>query len=55
MLSVCLFFPPCRKGYVENIWDHAAGYVVVTEAGGRVTDSTGRELDFAVGKWNSWW
>jgi hypothetical protein len=39
-----------RAGYVENIWDHAAGAVVVTEAGGRVSDVKGRELDFAPGR-----
>jgi 3'(2'), 5'-bisphosphate nucleotidase len=32
--------------YRENIWDHAAGAIVVEEAGGRVTDIHGRPLDF---------
>ena len=27
-------FPP--QGYREKIWDHAAGVVIVTEAGGKV-------------------
>ncbi|CAM9154339.1 unnamed protein product, partial [Phaeothamnion confervicola] len=36
-------------GYVESIWDHAAGAVAVTEAGGTVTDSVGRPLDFSLG------
>jgi 3'(2'), 5'-bisphosphate nucleotidase len=40
---------PTRKGYVERIWDHAAGYGVLTAAGGRVTDIAGRELDFKCG------
>lgn len=35
--------------YQENIWDHAAGAIVVEEAGGRVTDMEGRPLDFATG------
>lgn len=35
--------------YVENIWDHAAGALVVMEAGGRVTDIAGRNLDFSQG------
>lgn len=35
--------------YREKIWDHAAGALVVTEAGGRVTDIAGRELDFSQG------
>jgi 3'(2'), 5'-bisphosphate nucleotidase len=33
----------------ENIWDHAAGAIVVEEAGGRVTDMYGQPLDFACG------
>lgn len=41
---------PTRPGYVERIWDHAAGWIVVTEAGGRVGDVTGRALDFAQGR-----
>jgi 3'(2'), 5'-bisphosphate nucleotidase len=34
---------------VEKIWDHAGGALVVTEAGGRVTDITGADLDFTLG------
>ena len=34
----------------QNIWDHAAGCVVVQEAGGRVTDSNGNPLDFGSGE-----
>jgi 3'(2'), 5'-bisphosphate nucleotidase len=41
---------PTRKDYVERIWDHAAGYRIVVEAGGRVTDIHGRELDFSCGR-----
>jgi 3'(2'), 5'-bisphosphate nucleotidase len=33
----------------ENIWDHAAGAIVVEEAGGRVSDIDGRPLDFSCG------
>lgn len=33
----------------ENIWDHAAGAIIVTEAGGKVTDLHGKPLDFSVG------
>jgi 3'(2'), 5'-bisphosphate nucleotidase len=40
---------PNRRGYAENIWDHAAGALVVTEAGGTVTDIAGRPLDFSRG------
>jgi len=41
---------PTKKGYEEKIWDHAAGWMVVTEAGGRVTDVRGISLDFAIGR-----
>lgn len=36
-----------RRG--ENVWDHAAGSLVVQEAGGRVTDLAGHPLDFSAG------
>jgi 3'(2'), 5'-bisphosphate nucleotidase len=36
-------------GYAEKIWDHAAGVLIVEEAGGRVTDLDGRLLDFSRG------
>jgi 3'(2'), 5'-bisphosphate nucleotidase len=41
---------PTRPDYRERIWDHAAGCLVVTEAGGRVTDVAGRPLDFGHGR-----
>lgn len=41
---------PTRPGYREKIWDHAAGMIVVEEAGGTVTDVRGLPLDFAQGK-----
>ena len=41
---------PTREDYVEKIWDHAAGMIVVEEAGGRVTDARGRDLDFRYGR-----
>ena len=41
---------PDTPDYKEKIWDHAAGSLIVTEAGGRVTDIEGRELDFSKGK-----
>ena len=41
---------PTRPGYVERIWDHAAGSLVATEAGAVVTDITGRPLDFSKGR-----
>jgi 3'(2'), 5'-bisphosphate nucleotidase len=38
---------PKSPDYRENIWDHAAGALIVEEAGGRVTDMYGQPLDFA--------
>lgn len=37
------------SGYREKIWDHAAGSIVVEEAGGTVTDFGGHALDFSCG------
>lgn len=37
---------PSGRRYVENIWDHAAGALIVEEAGGTVTDITGKSLSF---------
>ena len=39
--------PP--TGYVEWIWDHAAGNVVIEEAGGTMSDVSGRPIDFSLG------
>ena len=41
---------PTRKSYVEKIWDHAAGTIIVEEAGGKVTDMQGKPLDFSLGR-----
>lgn len=39
-----------QPNYVEKIWDHAAGNVLVSEAGGKVTDMYGQPLNFGVGR-----
>ena len=41
---------PTRKDYEEKIWDHAAGVIVVEEAGGTVSDARGQTLDFTQGR-----
>jgi hypothetical protein len=41
----CLTSP----GYVEWIWDHVAGKVVIKEAGGTMTDVEGSPIDFSLG------
>ncbi|CAL5098027.1 unnamed protein product [Urochloa decumbens] len=39
------------KGYKERVWDHAAGSIIVTEAGGMVKDASGNDLDFSKGRY----
>jgi 3'(2'), 5'-bisphosphate nucleotidase len=41
---------PTRKGYVERIWDHAAGACIAGESGAFVTDILGNALDFSQGR-----
>ncbi len=41
---------PTKKDYEEKIWDHAAGSIIVKEAGGKVTDIFGKDLDFSLGR-----
>jgi 3'(2'), 5'-bisphosphate nucleotidase len=40
---------PKTPDYREKIWDHAAGAIVVEEAGGKVTDMYGQPLNFTLG------
>lgn len=44
-----IFMKFAGAGYKEKIWDHAAGVVIIQEAGGMVTDARGRTLDFSKG------
>ncbi|MEX2315647.1 MAG: 3'(2'),5'-bisphosphate nucleotidase [Pirellulales bacterium] len=41
---------PSRPDYAETIWDQAAGSIVISEAGGRVSDLDGKSLDFSHGR-----
>ena len=41
-------FPP-DTSFHDAIWDQAAGVLLIEEAGGRVTDLSGRPLDFTAG------
>jgi 3'(2'), 5'-bisphosphate nucleotidase len=41
---------PRTPDYRENIWDHAAGWIIVEEAGGKVTDVYGRPMDWTHGR-----
>jgi len=40
---------PSKKGYVEKIWDHAAGSLIAIEAGAVVTDADGKPLNWSTG------
>ncbi|PIN19338.1 Salt-sensitive 3'-phosphoadenosine-5'-phosphatase HAL2/SAL1 [Handroanthus impetiginosus] len=44
-----IFMKFARAGYKEKIWDHAAGVVIIQEAGGVVTDAGGNPLCFSKG------
>ena len=41
---------PTSSRYTEKVWDHAAGWIIVEEAGGRVADVFGNPVDFSVGR-----
>jgi 3'-phosphoadenosine 5'-phosphosulfate (PAPS) 3'-phosphatase len=41
---------PTRADYREKIWDHAAGALIIAEAGGTVTDIHGKPLEFRHGR-----
>ncbi|MCL4116344.1 UNVERIFIED_CONTAM: hypothetical protein GTU68_030016 [Idotea baltica] len=40
---------PTRPGYIEKIWDHAGGILIVQEAGGTVTDICGKSIELTHG------
>jgi len=40
---------PDKPDYHEKIWDHAAGSLILEEAGGCITDLEGKALDFRAG------
>lgn len=39
-----------NSSYQEKIWDHAAGNIIVREAGGEISDTLGHRLDFGQGR-----
>ncbi|CAI7923491.1 unnamed protein product [Closterium sp. NIES-54] len=48
-----IFMKFAHNGYQEKVWDHAAGVMIVEEAGGIVTDAGGKPLDFTKGRFLS--
>lgn len=48
--DIYLRLPRRGSTYTERIWDHAAGALVVTEAGGKITDIHGKPLTFRHGR-----
>lgn len=49
--DIFLRLPPSHNpNYREKIWDHAAGALIVEEAGGVVTDLSGKRFDFSHGR-----
>ncbi len=41
---------PSKPNYREKIWDQAAGSIILQEAGGQITDLSGKALDFSTGR-----
>ncbi|QRV85350.1 Myo-inositol-1(Or 4)-monophosphatase [Ceratobasidium sp. AG-Ba] len=41
---------PVGSGYIEKIWDHAPGSLLIHEAGGVITDMLGQPLNFGLGR-----
>ncbi|KAI1621526.1 3',5'-bisphosphate nucleotidase [Exophiala viscosa] len=41
---------PRDETYREPVWDHAGGALILEEAGGRVTDLNGQQVDFGQGR-----
>ncbi|MBI5959654.1 MAG: 3'(2'),5'-bisphosphate nucleotidase [Chloroflexi bacterium] len=39
-----------EPGFREKVWDQAAGYAIVKEAGGRISDVFGQPLDWSTGR-----
>lgn len=46
--DIFMKFP--KSTYKEKVWDHAAGVIVVEEAGGKCSDAGGKKLDFSEGR-----
>ncbi|KAF2720994.1 myo-inositol-1-monophosphatase [Polychaeton citri CBS 116435] len=47
--SICIRIFKFRS-WRSNVWDHAGGILIFTEAGGKVTDLDGNDIDFTKGR-----
>jgi len=47
---------PLKKDTTSYVWDHAGAQLIFTEAGGKITDLYGKEMDFGAGRklGNNW-
>jgi 3'(2'), 5'-bisphosphate nucleotidase len=41
---------PRNERHRTQVWDHAGGHLIYEEAGGKVTDIYGKEIDFGAGR-----
>lgn len=48
--AIIRLLAPDRPDYREKIWDQASGAIILEEAGGRLSDLSGKPLDFAQGR-----
>lgn len=48
--AIVRLLSPNRPDYREKIWDQAAGSIILEEAGGKLTDLSGKLLDFTQGR-----
>ncbi|KAI4723019.1 3',5'-bisphosphate nucleotidase [Aureobasidium sp. EXF-10727] len=39
-----------KKGHKSYLWDHAGGFLIFEESGGKVTDLDGKPIDFGAGR-----
>ncbi|CAC9893870.1 3',5'-bisphosphate nucleotidase [Aureobasidium pullulans] len=39
-----------KKGHKSYVWDHAGGFLIFEESGGKVTDLDGKPIDFGAGR-----
>lgn len=48
--SSSIYLRMLGSSFAECVWDHAPGTILVQEAGGRVTDMAGKQLQWGTGR-----